>query len=146
MRRFAQGTTVPADRSRSEIEKLLQRYGAREFAYGYSDNGAFVGFSAKGRKILFQLPIPKADGTTPTQRDRHAQEVRRLWRALVLSIKAKLEVVQSGITSFEHEFLAYIVLPGAGTTVGNAIAPQLAEAYKSGAAVPLLPSSTNERP
>lgn len=144
MRRFAQGTTVPADRSRAEIEKLLQRYGAREFAYGYSDTGAFVGFAAKGRKILFQLPIPKAEGSTPTARDRHAQEVRRLWRALVLSIKAKLEVVQSGITSFEHEFLAYIVLPGGGGTVGQAVAPQIDQAYKSGRAVPLLPVSTDE--
>lgn len=36
MRRFARGTTVRADRSRAEIENLLQRYGAREFAYGYS--------------------------------------------------------------------------------------------------------------
>jgi hypothetical protein len=31
-------------------------------------------------------------------------ETRRRWRALALAIEAKLEVVDTGIASFEHEF------------------------------------------
>ena len=39
---------------------------------------------------------------------------------MVLAIKAKLEVVESGIASFEEEFLAHIV-NAAGVTVYQAI-------------------------
>jgi hypothetical protein len=48
---------------------------------------------------------------TETQAQRAwEQAVRQRWRALVLVIKAKLEAVESGITSFEDEFLAHTVL------------------------------------
>ena len=48
-----------------------------------------------------------------------SQEVRRMWRALALVIKAKLEAVESGITTFDEEFLAHIVMPD-GCTIGEA--------------------------
>jgi hypothetical protein len=38
-------------------------------------------------------------------------EERRLWRCLLISIKAKLEAVGSGIATFDEEFLAHIVTP-----------------------------------
>jgi hypothetical protein len=51
-------------------------------------------------------------------------------------VKAKLEAVESGITSFEDEFLAHVMLPNGGT-VSDLLRPQLAAAYdpekKSGA-------------
>ena len=68
--------------------------------------------------------------------DRHEQEVRRLWRSLVLTIKAKLECVESGIETFEHAFMANIVLPD-GRTVAEHVAPGIAEAYRTGK-VPLM--------
>ena len=33
MRRYAEGTSVPVDRSRAEIERALTRYGATGFGY-----------------------------------------------------------------------------------------------------------------
>lgn len=48
-----------------------------------------------------------------------------------LCLKAKLEAVESGITSFEAEFLAHFVIPGGGT-FGEYAIPQLEEASKSG--------------
>ena len=45
------------------------------------------------------------------QKGAHEQERRRLWRALLLNIKAKLEAVESGISVFDEEFMAHIVLP-----------------------------------
>ena len=58
------------------------------------------------------------------------------------TIKAKLEAVESGISIFEDEFLANIVLPD-GTLVGDNVRTQIAYAYKSGD-VPLLLCSPEE--
>jgi hypothetical protein len=65
------------------------------------------------------------------------QATRQRWRALALVIKAKLEAVDSGITEFEDEFLAHILLPN-GTTVGEHVRPGIAQAYESGTMPPLL--------
>lgn len=56
--------------------------------------------------------------------------------ALKLVIQAKLEAVEAGITTFEDEFLAHLVLPS-GETFGEWAAPQLERAYITGA----MPSS-----
>ena len=143
---YAEGTSVPAERSRAEIERLLERYGAEQFAYGWQPGGAVVMFRHAGRSIRFTLPIPdpKAFALSPAGRRRtkasmeeaHAQEIRRRWRALALAIKAKLEVCASGIASFEDEFLAYTVLPD-GKTVGQWAAPQIEAATATGK-MPLL--------
>jgi hypothetical protein len=66
------------------------------------------------------------------------QATRQRWRALALVIKAKLEVVESGISIFEDEFMANIVLPG-GDTVGDFRRLQIAEAYRIGKAPDVLP-------
>jgi hypothetical protein len=58
----------------------------------------------------------------------YEKATRQRWRALALVIKAKLEAVESGITIFEDEFLAHIVLPD-GSTAGDWMRPQIAKAY-----------------
>lgn len=153
--KYASQTSVPVDRSKAEIERLLVRYGADHFASGWRGNLATVGFRVHDRLVRFDLPLPKKDGQRFTHaparnswgvpRERSADAARKLWeqacrsawRALALVIKAKLEAVDSGITSFESEFLAHIVLPG-GRTVGDAIAPEIASAYAHGKAPQLL--------
>jgi hypothetical protein len=104
-----------------------------------------------GRRIHFKLPMPDKSGSeftqTPTGKPRAAgaieqayeQAVRQRWRALALVIKAKLEAVEAGITVFEEEFLAHIVLPNGGT-VGQFMLPQVETAYATGQMPPLLPS------
>jgi hypothetical protein len=66
------------------------------------------------------------------------QAVRQRWRALALVIKAKLEAVESGISEFESEFMANIVLPD-GKSVGEWMRPQIAEAYRIGEMPSMLP-------
>ncbi len=66
------------------------------------------------------------------------QACRQKWRALYLVIKAKLEAVESGISCFEDEFLANIVLPD-GSLVGNFMRPQIEQVYSSGNMPALLP-------
>jgi hypothetical protein len=66
------------------------------------------------------------------------QACRQRWRALNLVVKAKLEAVESGIATFEDEFLAYTMLPG-GATVGQWLTPQLDEVYRRGDLSSVLP-------
>ena len=60
-RRFATGTEVPVERSRSEIERLITRYGATSTAYMQGADKAMILFEAKGRRVMFELPLPKRD-------------------------------------------------------------------------------------
>lgn len=153
MGKYAGSTDVAPDRSRNEIERTLQRYGARQFAYGWDERSAMLAFVANGRQVRFVLPLPDRDAPeftrTPTGRERSAsaaaeayeQAVRQRWRALALVIKAKLEAVDTGIVDFTSEFLAHLVLPG-GETVGEAVVPRVDEAYRTGKPPELLPAFT----
>lgn len=148
--RYAATTEVSSDRSRAEIEKTLTRYGARQFMYGWDEDHAIIGFVIRGRQVRFVLPLPNRDSKeftrTPTGRARAAtqvreayeQAVRQRWRALALVIKAKLEAVESGIVSFDAEFLAQLVLPN-GQTVGDQVVPAVAGAYETNQMPTLLP-------
>jgi hypothetical protein len=149
--RYADKTNVSAEQSRMEIERILRRYGAKEFAYATKEDRAMIGFSAQGRYIKIMLPIPNAGSRefqyTPARQQRRSpqeaekaweQACRQRWRALALLIKAKLEAVESGIITFEAEFESYTVLPD-GRTVGEFIQPQITAAYERGEMPPLLP-------
>lgn len=126
-RRFAEGTKVPPERSRAEIERLVRKRGARSFGSYTTPEGTSILFEIRNRRIRFVLPLPK--GTT------EREECRR-WRCLLLSVKAKFEAVDSGIVSFDEEFLAHIVVPDSEETVGSRMGPAIAAAYERG--VPLL--------
>ena len=151
MSRYAANTDVSSDRSRAEIERTLERYGADQFFYGWQDGAATIGFRMHDRRVQFVLPLPdrNADDFRLTPSKRYArssadqakayeQAVKQKWRALSLVVKAKLEAVESGITTFEEEFLAHIVLPG-GQRVGAWMIPQIGRAYETGHMPPLLP-------
>lgn len=150
MSRFAEGTSVSVERSKGEIERLLVRHGATQFANGWDHLAAMLGFRLQGRTIRFVLPLPDpyADEFTKTPAGRRKrsdadreraweQACRARWRALLLVIKAKLEAVACGISTIEDEFLAWTVLPG-GKTVGQLVAPQIAKQLEGGKAGPLL--------
>lgn len=150
MSKFAENTSVSADRSRAEIEKIVQRYGATGFAYGWDQDRALISFQMNNRRIRFILKMPNRNDTefwrTPAGRERKQpqayeaweQATRQRWRALALAVKAKLEAVESGITTFEEEFLAHIVLAD-DTTVGERSLPMIAKIYDSGKMLPLIP-------
>lgn len=66
------------------------------------------------------------------------QATRQCWRDMALIIKAKLEAVASGVTTFEDEFSSRFMLPN-GNTVGQWLHPQLAQAYEMQRMPPMLP-------
>jgi hypothetical protein len=141
-RLYANTTTVTPAKSKAEIESVLRRYGADQFMYGCSWANVVVGFRYSPYLIRFVVPMLPLESfsTTPAGRRRysakarleaHAQDERRRWRSLLLAIKAKLDVVATGIATFEQEFLPYIVLPS-GQTVSQWMVPQLKDAIASG--------------
>jgi hypothetical protein len=125
---YAAETDVPVERSKNEIEKTLRRYGADQFVSGWKDKVAIVGFIMNQRQIRFTLPLPhRKDFNTDRQFE---QSERQRWRALALAIKAKLEIVDAGIKTFEQEFLSDIVMPN-GQCAGEWMVPQIKIAYET---------------
>lgn len=161
-RRFAQGTDVPVDRTRLELESLLRAYEAQAVAVFTSDDSNAVAFEMRDRRILFKVRLPDraSRAFTHARSNQHNSEkqlssgaafnrwekaCRRKWRALLLAIKAKLVAVDEGIETFEEAFLAHVVLPD-GQTVGELTRPRIATAYKENRMVPLMPSGAAQLP
>lgn len=154
MGRYAESTSVSPEKSRAEIETTLRRYGADGFMSGWDDQEAtaFIQFRLKERIVRIALPLPtrasltqtSKTGTPRTERQWTTlleQDTRQRWRALLLVTKAKLEAVASHVSTFEQEFLPYIVMPD-GRTVGDLALPQVLAAYRTGTgSVRLLPAA-----
>lgn len=152
MSRFAKDTEVPVMRSQMEIGDVLRKYGADSFGFFQDGDRALVTFRAHARQVRMILPLPHIDspeirdlkaGTGIARRkDGPAAEyreklMRQKWRCLLLSIRAKLEAVETGIESFENAFMAHICLPN-GQTTGEWLKPQLEQVYLGGKMPPLL--------
>jgi len=154
-RRYAQDTEASVAKSRAELEELLQRHGATATAVYTSGTEAAVAFEMADRRVRFRLRLPDRTAREFTHakinqsgaerlrsddaaRTAHEKGCRRLWRALILAVKAKLVAVEDGVETFEEAFMAHVVMPD-GQTVAERIAPQIAQAYENGQDVPLLP-------
>jgi hypothetical protein len=131
MSRYAKGTEVSSERSRGEIERVLSRYGAEKFAYFSGAEHAAIAFVVRGRAVRMRLSLPNPQSFTKGKsrkfeaaRKEWEAACRQSWRCLLLVVKAKLEAIESGIATFEDEWLAYLVLAD-GRTVGERVAPQL---------------------
>ena len=139
---YAANTSVPIGRSQEEIKSILTKYQATSFMFGEAMESAMIAFELRGRRIKFVRPTlihgkAKNSKNMYMSKDQVGKENRRRWRCLVIAIKAKLECVESGITTLEQEFMAQIVLPD-GQTVHQAIHQQIAESYKTQQMPPLL--------
>lgn len=141
--RFAQQTNVAVEKTRAEIESVLQRYGADGFRYGWNHSRAQIEFVVSDRMVRFTLVLPDKSDTkftsTPGGRRRRSaeqqfsaweQECRSLWRALLLAIRAKLEATEVGISEFDQEFFAFIVDPITNRTVYENVKPALVARYE----------------
>lgn len=141
-RRYAERTDVPVERSRSEIEKLARAHGATGFGTMWDKDRFALMFELRNRRVRFDIPAPSA-AEYSNQKAWEAEE-RRRWRALLLILKAKLELVASGDVDFDAEFLANLVLPG-GMTIGDRVLSSLGDTLNSGNLPPMLPRSQLRR-
>jgi len=124
---YATRTEVPVSKSKTDIEKLVRKYGASSFGIMQQDDKVQLAFRLMDRNILFRMIVPEG-----------AQKERTIWRALLLTIKAKCESAESGIETFEEAFMANVVMPD-GRTVSDTVTPGIESGY-AGNNVPLLPS------
>src|SRR4051795_11306756 len=106
MPRYAEKTDISSEKTRIEIEKILVRYGATAFQYGWDEAGAMIRFRIVDRAVEIRLPLPDrhADEFTRVRVNQSAwatrqrsngeqirayeQAIRQRWRALALVIKA----------------------------------------------------------
>lgn len=58
-RRYAEGTSVPVDRSRTEIERVLVKHGASGMIHGTTNGQALIVFEMRDRRIKFIVPVPQ---------------------------------------------------------------------------------------
>jgi hypothetical protein len=142
---FAEGTDVPVTKSRIELEELLRKWKADRIGSVTEPGAAIVGFSMGKWHVRFRMPLPTENDArnlkdrrytwrSATDAEKKAwleQKHRERWRALLLTVKAKLVSVENGVESFEEAFLAHLVLPG-GVTVGQKALPAISEAYETG--------------
>lgn len=152
---YAQGTSVPVEKTKAEIETLLRKRGSGRFGTVEDGPRALVMFELNGKAVRFTMPLPKREAfarreNVPQWHRRHErtpeeqyklweQACRQKWRALLLGIKAKFVDIDNEIESFEEAFLPFIVMPD-GKTVGEHVLPSVEKAYLSGKSMPLLPA------
>ena len=81
MGKYAENTTVSADRSRAEIEKTLSKYGADQFLYGWNGPEAMIGFRMNERFVRFTIPMPDKNDKefTHSHSGRRRRTLRRGW-------------------------------------------------------------------
>lgn len=136
---YAENTSVPVEKTKAEIESAIVRFGADRFMAGTESGSATIAFQFKNRVVRFVLTLPRRDEKrfwqTPARGNKRneseafklwEQACRASWRALFLVIKAKIEAVERGITTFDREFMAHYVLPN-GLTIADALIPQIEE-------------------
>lgn len=138
---YAKRTAVSVPRSRIEIEALLQKYKASRIGVITEVGRATVAFTIGNWSVRFKLPLPtgaEANGwrdrngwsfSEAQKQKRIEQESRERWRALLLTIKAKLVSVESNVETFEEAFMAHLVMSG-GATAGESFLPELREQAK----------------
>lgn len=143
MTRYAETTTISADRSIAEISKMLTaRYGADAKAVIEEPSQIGVQFRLPkySRTVRVTLPLPSLQSfaispgrirrTGRQMQNAYDKEVARLWRVIVLLIKGKMELVESGIP-FDREWLGYLALP-TGQTMGDLTSDKLTDALEQG--------------
>lgn len=132
MARYAENTKVSVDSSRGEITSILAKNGVQNMGWSSTPTKDQLIFQLQGG--TYRLTMVRPSAASMEQRDRHLyvyphnvdweskvdQEWRRVWRANVLLLKAKLEFIDSGDTTIERELLPYRVLDS-GQTVEEAM-------------------------
>jgi hypothetical protein len=148
MSQYAKNTSVSIESSQREVQKILRKYGADRFGFMEDHTTAYLMFSFSNLQIQISVNIPSREGFEKTETGRirknsqidqaHEQAVRQRWRALVLTVKAKLEAVETGISTIEKEFMAFVMMPD-GKQLGDHLVPRLLQIAETGKMPRLLP-------
>lgn len=139
---FAETTKVAFEKSIAEVMALIRKAGADQVGQMETRDGFAVQFTLSDRMVRFRVPFEQIEDMpmrnsrghhlTKDQRQAKLEQSRRQrGRALLLTIKAKLESIESGIETFEQAFLAHVVMSD-GQTVYERVSEGLALEYQTG--------------
>lgn len=141
---YAKGTSVSTEKTLNEIRSTLKRYEATSFVMMEEEKQVIVAFEMVNRRVRFVLPLPLRDNlrikinqsrTRLATKDEYDRAVRECYRALLLTIKAKLQSVQSGIETMDEAFMAQMVIAD-GRTMSEWAKPQIEKLYGGGQQMP----------
>lgn len=150
-RAFASDTSVPVDRTRAEINKLLRDWQCSSLSWAdhILEQKVAVEFTwhkdGTLYRVRFTIGIPdrmEVRGRHPRSRydnkdgkyyatlneDEKGQAWRAAHRLLLLKLKADLNAAEAGLARAEEVFLPWIVDHN-GKTVAEVLLPRLREAY-----------------
>lgn len=137
-RRYAEGTSVTAEKSRGEIMALLSENGVTRQAQATEPEGDTIQFELDGRRYRFYIPRPTMDEVRrmyPNAYDHKAKldgEWRRRWRANLMLLKMKLEFADGETSTVERELMPYLLTAG-GKTLGELMETEAGERLLLGA-------------
>jgi hypothetical protein len=121
-------TEIPAERTITEIQKLLAQNGARGVAIEYDEQGSikdiFFKIIVDNKELPFRLPA-KADKVYSAlwgnrqrwERERYEQGWRQqaeriAWRICKTWLEAQITLINLEQAKMEEVFLPYLILPG----------------------------------
>jgi hypothetical protein len=166
-RRYAQGTTVSLAKSREQIGKLLENWGALgvqwtdewypvprfacRFIWNHEHPETGVVHSLAARFMLVcdneLLRERSIDGRTGEVSENKYEKVRKQWvneahRLLLLFLKAAFNAIEAGLIAAEQIFMPFIE-HASGQTIGQLFAAKL-DLLPTNDAVKLLSSGNHE--
>lgn len=141
-----EGSQVDPEKSKSQMQKLLQKYGADPVQWTQSGDNIVLRFGirveVKGviKDLAIELAPPRFEkkvkqwNKSKSAYD-HAfvPDTKRGLRLLYFYLKSKLEAIGFGLVDAEKEFLSQIVvqLPEGPRTVGQLLEPIMAKGLES---------------
>lgn len=124
---YANKTSVPVGQSQVEVRKILMKNGAEGVAIGETNQGASTQFIFEGKPYKFTIIYPsdqderfthtnKGKERTAVQLESELEaEKRRLWRCMVLYIKACIEAHVNGLVNLKRSMIGNMQLPSGKT-------------------------------
>lgn len=120
-------TTVAADKTLAEIQRILIRHGARRLLIDYDNDGDPVALSfqivVQGQPQHYRLPcrwqqvykVMVGDRKVPRRYKTDAQALRVSWRIIRDWVEAQLAIVEASLVDLPEVFLPYAITPSGET-------------------------------
>ena len=131
------GTLIHWSKTQSQIYQRLGELGIYEIRFTNLKERFALEFlvslpnEQKPRAVRIVVPLK----VNSSDENKRTQELNIIHRVLLNHIKAKFVAIGSGLTEFEEEFMAHLVITdkdGNSTTIGEMLLPQYKENLESG--------------
>ena len=155
--KYAINTETSVDSTKSQISRVLNRYGATTTSINETQEFALIAAKIHGIQIRIKLDLPlpndpeitmtpaKRYRSKPARKKEYERAIKSTWRAIYMIIHSRLEEVERGITTAQQAFMPWIMLPD-NSTVEDHVIPTINTAYETGRVPPLLPESMTNPP